>query len=229
MLQKPTAVTFDCYGTLVDWESGISSFLEQLFREKRVNVDVIEVVKARENLDFELVQGPYRSYREVLGLSLRSAFPQFQIEYNEDDGKRLAESVPDWPVFEETRRALERLGRKCKLAIISNIDTDIIEKTKLKIGVPFDLIVTAQQTRAYKPSVKPFELALQKLACKPQDVLHVSSGFRYDIPPASKLGLRTAWVNRKQETKPAGLQADHEFRSLTELAAFVDGLTDKRG
>jgi 2-haloacid dehalogenase len=228
-LQKPAAVTFDCYGTLVDWESGISSFLEQLFREKRVNVDVAEVVKAREDLDFELVQGPYRSYREVLSLSLRSAFPQFQIVYNETDGKRLADSVPDWPVFEETRGALERIGRTCKLAIISNIDTDIIEKTKLKIGVPFDLIVTAQQARAYKPSVKPFELALQKLACKPHDVLHVSSGFRYDIPPATKLGLKTVWVNRKQEPKPAGSRADHDFASLTELAAFVDGLADKKG
>jgi len=229
MIQRPTVVTFDCYGTLVDWESGISSFLEQLFREKRVKADVAEVVKAREDLDFELVKGPYRSYREILTLSLRSTFANFQIEYNEDDGKLLAESVPSWPVFEETRPALERLGRKCRLAIISNIDTDIIEKTKLRIGVPFDLIVTAERARAYKPSARPFELALQKLACKPHDILHVSSGFRYDIPPARKLGFRTAWVNRKQETKPAGVQADYEFGTLAELAEFVDGLAEKKG
>lgn len=208
---------------------GISSFLEQLLREKHAQVSVADVVRVREDLDFELVHGPYRSYREILALSLRDAFAKFGVEYDENDGSRLAESVPEWPVFEETKPALERLRRHRKLAIISNIDTDIIEKTKLRIGLPFDLIVTAQEARAYKPSTVPFELALQKLACKPQDVLHVSSGFRYDIPPASKLGFRTVWVNRKRETKPAGAQADNEFSTLTELAEFVDGLTEKKG
>lgn len=223
----PSAVTFDCYGTLVDWEAGITGFLEQIFREKQVNVNLAEVLRVREDLDFELVQGPYRSYREILHLSLRDAFAQFGITYTESDGKRLAESVPDWSVFQETKPALERLARRCRLAIISNIDKDIIEKTRTRIGVNFDLIVTAQEAQAYKPSTKPFELTLQKLSCKPQEVLHVSSGFRYDIPPASRLGFKTAWVNRKHETKPSGTQADYEFGSLTELAQFVDSLPGK--
>ena len=174
-----------------------------------------------------MVQGPFRSYREVLHLSLRDTFVQLGIGYSESDGKRLAESVPDWPVFKETKPALESLAKRCRLAVISNIDRDIIEKTKTRIGVNFDLIVTAQEAQAYKPSTKPFELMIQKLGCKPQEVLHVSSGFRYDIPPANRLGFRTAWVNRKHETKPSGAQADHEFGSLTELAQFVDSLADK--
>lgn len=221
----PSAVTFDCYGTLVDWEAGISDFLERTFREKRIKANLSEVLRVREDLDFELVQGPYRSYREILHLSLKEAFNRFGIEYNESDGRQLADSVSEWPVFEETKPALDRLAKRCRLAIISNIDSDIIEKTKNKIGVKFNLIVTAQEARAYKPGTKPFELALQKLGCMPQEVLHVSSGFRYDMPPASKLGFRTAWVNRKHEKKPSGVQVDHEFENLTELAQFVETLT----
>ena len=227
MLEKPFAVTFDCYGTLVDWEAGITDFLDQVFRERHIKANIAEVLRVREGLDFELVQGAYRSYREILALSLRGAFTQSGIEYNENDGKRLAESVPEWPVFEETKSALERLAKHSRLAIISNIDTDIIEKTRRKIGVDFDFVITAQEARAYKPSTKPFELTLQRLGCRPGEVLHVSSDFRYDIPPASRLGFRTAWVNRKRENKPSGAQADYEFRSLTELAQFVDSPVDR--
>ena len=196
--------------------------MRQLLHEKKASVNVAELVKVREDLDFELVRGAYSSYRRILAMSLRDAFSKFGIEYEESDGERLAESVSDWPVFDETRPALERLKRHCLLAIISNIDTDIIEKTKLKIGVPFDLIVTAQQAQAYKPSAIPFELALRKLSVKPRDVLHVSSGFRYDIPPANKIGFHTAWVNRKHESKPPDVQADYEFSTLAELADLVD-------
>lgn len=225
--KMPSAVTFDCYGTLVDWEAGITNFLEQTFRERQVKANLVEVLRVREDLDFELVQGPYRSYREILHVSLRDAFTRFGIAYGEGDGDRLAESVPEWPVFKETKPALGRLARNCRLAIISNIDRDIIEKTKVKIGVDFDLIITAEEARAYKPSTKPFELTLQKLDCGPRDILHVSSGFRYDIPPASRLGFRTAWVNRKHENKAIGIQADYEFESLTELAQFVQSLANK--
>jgi 2-haloalkanoic acid dehalogenase type II len=217
-IKSPSAISFDCYGTLVDWESGISTFLTQTFKEKGVIVDVGEVLRAREDIEFELIQGAYRSYREILSLSLKEAFYRFSVPYSGSDGERLAESVPSWPVFTETRPALERLGERSRLAIISNIDNDIIEKTRSNIGAGFQLVVTAQDARAYKPSTKPFELARRKLDCKPSEVLHVSSGFRYDIPPARKLGFRTAWINRKHEKKPSRQRADYEFDGLTQLA-----------
>lgn len=200
------------------------SFLERTFREKRVTADVNEVLRAREDVEFELIQGAYRSYRDVLSLSLKEAFYRFSIPYSERDGEQLAESVPKWPVFTETRPALERLAKKSGLVIISNIDKDIIEKTRINIGMSFRLTVTAQDARAYKPSTKPFQLALRRLRCKPKEILHVSSGFRYDIPPAHELGFKTAWVNRKHEKKPTGPQADYEFESLTQLAEFVENL-----
>lgn len=227
-LKVPSVISFDCYGTLVDWEAGITSFLTQTFKDKGVLADVSGVLKAREDIEFELIQGAYRSYSDILSLSLKDAFYRFGIQYSDVDGKRLAESVPNWPVFTETRPALEKLAKKSRLVIISNIDNDIIEKTRNNIGAKFRLTVTAQDAQAYKPSIKPFELAQRKLGCKPADFLHVSSGFRYDIPPAHKLGFRTAWINRKHEEKPKGHQVDHEFESLTQLAEFVDGLARSR-
>ena len=108
------------------------------------------------------------------------------------------------------------------MAIISNIDKDIIEKTKAKIGIEFAATITAQEARSYKPALKPFQTALKKLGSKPASVLHASSGFRYDIPPARRLGFRTAWINRKSEPAPPRERANHEFRNLMELADFVD-------
>lgn len=223
----PSVISFDCYGTLVDWEAGISTFLAQVLSEKGVTVDVNEVLRAREDIEFELIQGAYRRYRDILSLSLKEAFYRFSIQYSDRDGEQLAASMSKWPVFEETRPALERLAEKSGLAIISNIDNDIIEKTRSTLGVSFRLTVTAQDSRAYKPSIKPFELAMRKLHCKPGEILHVSSGFRYDIPPASKLGFKTAWINRKREKKPRDHQVDYEFESLTKLAEFIDTMTDR--
>jgi 2-haloacid dehalogenase len=218
----PKAVSFDCYGTLVDWETGITSFLAQALEEKGVKADVEELYKAREDVEFQLIQGPYKSYRDILSLSLKDAFYRFSIPYDSRDGEQLAQSVPKWPLFAETRPALERLAEKSGLVIISNIDNEIIEKTRANLSVKFRLTVTAQDARAYKPSTKPFELALKKLGWKSREIVHVSSGFRYDIPPAHKLGFRTAWVNRKHEKKPAGQRADFEFESLTQLAEHFE-------
>ena len=134
----------------------------------------------------------------------------------------LQNLFPDWPLFSDTLASLRRLGRKSKLCIISNIDKDIIARTKDKIGVRFDLTVTAQEARSYKPSVRPFQLALEKLKVKSSEVLHVSSGFRYDIPPAHQLGFNTAWVNRKREKPLVGFSSDYAFSNLAELADFVE-------
>ena len=217
-----SAITFDCYGTLVDWEAGITSFLTEVLREKGTTASIPEVVRVREDIDFGMVQGPYMTYKEILRLSLKETFNRFQVAYNDQDGERLIQSVPTWPVFTETAPALERLARKCRLAIISNIDKDIIEKTKANIGVQFAITVTAQEAGAYKPTLKPFQIALKKLAAEPTSILHVSSGFRYDIPPAHRLGFRTAWINRKSEQAPPSERADYEFKNLTELADYVE-------
>ena len=222
--KTPSIISFDCYGTLIDWEAGISTFLAQVFSEKGVRADVNEVLRAREDIEFDLIQGAYRSYRDILSLSLKEAFYRFSIQYSDLDGEQLAKSISKWPAFEETQPALQRLAQKSGLVIISNIDNDIIEKTRSTLGVGFRLTVTAQDSRAYKPNIKPFELAVRKLHSKPEEILHVSSGFRYDIPPAMKLGFRTAWINRKHEKPPSNSRVDYEFENLTKLAEYLDTL-----
>jgi 2-haloacid dehalogenase len=219
-MQGIASVTFDCYGTLVDWESGIKSMLMDILDEKRSNANAHELCKTREDLEFDLIQSEYRSYKEILTLSLKETFDQHHIPYSHVDGERLVESVPSWPVFNDTKPTLERLAKKYRLCIISNVDNDIIGSTRDRIGIRFDAIVTAQDARAYKPDVRPFQIALQRLGVKPAEVLHVSSGFRYDMPPAHQLGLRTAWINRKHEKSSSQIKPDFEFHSLGELAQF---------
>jgi 2-haloacid dehalogenase len=219
-MQGIASVTFDCYGTLVDWESGIKSMLMDILDEKRSNADAHELYKTREDLEFDLIQSEYRSYKEILTLSLKETFSQHHIPYSHVDGERLIESVPGWPVFNDTKPTLERLAKKYRLCIISNVDNDIIGRTRDRIGIRFDAIVTAQDARAYKPDTRPFQIALQRLGVEPTEVLHVSSGFRYDMPPAHQLGLRTAWINRKHEKSSSQIKPDFEFHSLEELAQF---------
>lgn len=218
----PSTITFDCYGTLVDWEAGITGFLNEILREKGATANIPEVVRVREDIDFEMVQSTYKPYNEILRLSLKETLHRFQVAYKDQDGDRFVQSVPTWPIFKETNMALERLARKHRLGIISNIDRDIIEKTKANFGVEFAITVTAEEARSYKPTLAPFQLALKKLGTKPTGILHVSSGFRYDIPPARRLGFKTAWVNRKSELAPPSERADHEFENLSQLADFVE-------
>jgi len=219
-LRSISCLTFDCYGTLVDWESGIKSELKDILYEKGSRVNVDELYKTREDLEFDLIQSDYRSYREILALSLKEAFSQHRIPYSNTDGARLVESVSRWPVFQDTKPTLERLAKKYRMSIISNVDNDIIGKTRDRIGVRFDVIVTAEDAHAYKPSIRPFQIALQRLGSKAAQVLHVSSGFRYDVPPAHELGFRTAWINRKKEKMPSGLKPDLQFSSLEAFAEF---------
>ena len=210
---------------MIDWEAGIADFLLRIFREKSVTISAADVLRAREDIEFEMIQARYRSYKEILAQSLREAFEKYSIPYSNRDGERLAESVPTWPVFEETRPALEKLATKHALVIISNIDNETIEKTKSRIGVSFGLTVTAQDAQAYKPSLRPFRRCLERLGQSPEQVLHVSSGYRYDIPPAHELGFKTAWINRKSEALPAGaVKPNYEFNSLTQLAELAGKL-----
>lgn len=222
MKNKFPCVTFDCYGTLVDWESGIKNTIKTILDDKGVNGNIEELFRTREDLEFDLIQSEYRRYREILALSLKETFLQFQLPYSNRDGEKLADSVPDWPVFSDTVKSLGRLGRMSRVCIISNVDNDIIARARDRIGVRFDMIVTAQEARAYKPSIRPFQLALEKLKVRSSKVLHVSSGFRYDIPPAHQLGFNTAWVNRKREKVPVGFSVDYEFSNLAELADFLE-------
>jgi 2-haloacid dehalogenase len=216
----PSLVTFDCYGTLVDWEGGAAAFLYELAlrQDEAVPPPGRELCRRWEEIQFELVRGEYRPYREVLATSLRAWMEERGYGWRDEEGDALLRSMRSWQPFPDTGPALNAArDAGLRLAIISNTDHDIVEHTLRHIGVPFDAVITAEDARAYKPSDAAFEYALEQLGTPPEEILHVAFGFKYDIGPAGRHGMDTAWVNRHAEAPPGDAHFDHEWRDLWPL------------
>jgi 2-haloacid dehalogenase len=217
--------TFDCYGTLIDWEGGVGSFLYELARGHEPDPPPARELRERwEALQFDRLQGEWRSYRDVLADSLAAWAGERGYRFNEHDGERLARSMESWQPFPDTVPAL-RAARDSglRLWIISNTDRAIMEHSLRHLEVEFDGVTVAEDCRTYKPSTIPFETALHEIDLPREQILHVAFGFKYDIGPAQQMGLQTAWVNRKQESAPGPEQADHEWKDLWPLAAVASG------
>jgi 2-haloacid dehalogenase len=218
-------LTFDCYGTLVDWEGGAAAFLyDTALRHGDPAPPPGRDLRDRwEELQFELLAGEYRPYREVLAESLRAWMEERGYRWRPGEGEALLRSMRSWQPFADTRPSLERARQAgYRLAIVSNTDRDIIEHTLRHIGVRFDAVITAEDARAYKPADAVFEFALEKLGTAPEDILHVAFGFKYDIGPAGRHGMGTAWVNRHAEPPPGDARFDHEWRDLWPLAELPE-------
>jgi 2-haloacid dehalogenase len=217
--------TFDCYGTLVDWEGGIGSFLYDKALRAR-DADLVPGRELRERweaIQFELVRGEYRRYKDILAESLRLLCEERGWQYDDSDGKAIVRAIRSWQPFPDTRPALERArAAGLQLVIVSNTDRDILEHTLRQLEVPFDDFVTAEDVGAYKPSERVFAHALERVGDPPETVLHVAFGFKYDIGPAARAGMRTAWVNRHAEPPPGEEPYDHEWRDLWGLAEFAE-------
>jgi 2-haloalkanoic acid dehalogenase type II len=224
---KPTVCTFDCYGTLVDWEGGAASFLYDLcLRHGEADPPPGHVLRSRwEALQFAIVSDPeYRPYKQVLAESLEALMNERGMHYEDGEGYALIRSMRSWQPFPDTRPALTQVRENgVRLVIVSNTDHDIIEHTLRQLDVPFDDVVTAEDARAYKPSETVFRTALEKIGEPPENILHVAFGFKYDLPPANALGMGTAWINRHREPPPGDAHRDHEWRDLWGLAELVNG------
>jgi len=218
MIPSVDWITFDCYGTLIDWERGIRTHLARLLIQKRVSVPVDELLRAWEQSQFKLIQQPYHRYRVILGDSLEEALNRFKVTYDPEDGPRFAHAMGSWRPFKEVPAALERLQKKFKLGIVSNVDRDILSRTLTYLGVPFDVVVTAEDVRAYKPSAKGFEEALKRMGSPAERVLHAAFGVAYDLGPARKLGMKLCLVRRPGLPKAAVPPTDVDVHDLTELA-----------
>jgi 2-haloalkanoic acid dehalogenase type II len=218
--------TFDCYGTLVDWEGGAGSFLYQLaLRHGDQNPGSGWALRDRwEAIQFSLLQDTYRPYKEILAESLHRWTDERGYRWDDAEGEALVRSMRSWQPFPDTRPALlQAKAAGLKLVIISNTDRDIIEHTLRHLAIPFDDVVTAQDCQAYKPSQRVFEQALATLGEAPEHILHVAFGFKYDIAPAQAIGCRAAWVNRFVEARPGPAVPDFEWRDLWGLAELVGG------
>jgi 2-haloalkanoic acid dehalogenase type II len=225
-----TTATFDCYGTLVDWEGGVGSFLYELARRHDdTEPEPGRVLRERwEEIQFAEIQGDYRRYREILLDSLAIWAEERSYHWNQNDGEALVRSMQSWQPFPDTVPALRRAkAAGLKLAIISNTDRAIIEHTLCQLEIDFDDVIVAEDAEAYKPSHQPFELALERLDEPPENILHVAFGFKYDIGPAQELGFATAWVNRHQEPAPGSERPDHEWRDLWGLAELAESAREQ--
>ncbi|MEA2423848.1 MAG: 2-haloacid dehalogenase [Thermoleophilaceae bacterium] len=221
---SPVAATFDCYGTLIDWEGGLGTFLyDHALRSREVDPPPGRELRERwETIQFEVLRGPYLPYREVLAESLRLLALERGWPYDDEDGKSLARSMRSWQPFPDTTpvlRAAHDAG--VRLVIVSNTDRDIIEHSLKHIEAPIDDVVTAEDVGSYKPGLAHFERALEVIGEPAERILHVAFGFKYDIGPAQQLGFRSAWVNRHGEPRPGPAVPDYEWRDLWGLAELV--------
>src|SRR3954451_12899718 len=216
--------TFDCYGTLIDWEGGLGTFLYDYALRSRDPAPVSggELRKHWEAIQFDVIQGDYRRYSQVLAESLRLLAGERGWPYSDDEGKALPRSMRSWQPFPDTAPALRRAhGAGLRLIIVSNTDRDILEHSLRHIEAPIDALVTAEDVQSYKPARPHFERALEVAEVPAEQILHVAFGFKYDIGPAQELGFRSAWVNRRADPRPGPAVPDLEWRDLWGLAQLA--------
>lgn len=225
MITLPKAITFDCYGTLIDWEGEIQRFFAQLLDAKGVEgVDTRALQHHWEAVQFEYIQQQYRPYRDVLRDTMRMAFEQFNLSYDEGDVETFARSMGTWRPFPDTKQAIADLQQFVKVVLITNTDDEIIAETQRTIGVQFDDIITAQQAGAYKPGHKGFILARERLGLPVSEIWHAGFGFKYDIVPATELGYTTVWVNRQGEARPIDVKETFLVGDMRTLAYVIRGI-----
>ena len=217
-------LTFDCYGTLIDWETGILSALHRILSAHGRKIDDATLLKRFGDFEQFSEQGTFRPYREVLESMVHQLGVEFGFTPTADEARSLPASLPTWKPWPDTVAALRQLKTRYQLAILSNVDDDLFAATRPQLAVPFDEVITAQQAQAYKPSLKLFELALSRIKTPAYRVLHVGQSIYHDVIPAQSLGLATVWVNRPSArpgvgaVKAAEGKPDLTVTSLAELA-----------
>lgn len=217
MTRRWDVVTFDCYGTLVDWEEGISSAFVREAAEDGIVLDRARVLAAYHELEPEIEASGYRPYREILAATAVRVAQRLGWPLTVDRARFLPESLARWKPFPDTNPALERLVRVgYRLGILSNVDDDLLVATRRHLGVLFDVVVTAQQVRSYKPAHGHFEEARRRIG--DARWLHAAQSFFHDVVPARALGIPVAWINRKRESASGGITPDLELHDLTGLA-----------
>ncbi len=214
-------VSFDCYGTIVDWRRGILDQVGKLWdpldeaEKARIFTEYLEEERVLEG-------GPFRSYRGIMSEAIRRVSQRLDRPLTVDEADRLPASLPSWPIFPDSKRGLDRLRQQGRrIAILSNIDRDLLDRTISENALPVDLCVTAEEVRSYKPAFAHWIRFLKETGMSPERGLHVAGSFGHDIEPASALGFRTVYVERYGPLSPS-LRAGTIIRSLEEISPSSD-------
>lgn len=223
-LQGKTVLTFDCYGTLIDWETGLLKALGPALARCERPLEKGALLELFAALEAEAESGPYVSYREVLATVFGGIAARLGLQASDHEARAFADSVGDWPAFPDSAEALASLKMRFRLAVITNCDDDLFAISNERLKVKFDCIVTAQQARSYKPSLNNFAVAIRRLGADRSEIVHVAQSPFHDHVPARSLGLTTVWINRRHNmtgsgaTLPADAKPDYEFPDMRSFA-----------
>jgi 2-haloacid dehalogenase len=225
------ALSFDCYGTLIDWEAGLSAVLVPWARARGLSLTGEELLAEYSGCEAAVeAEHPADEYPAVLAASMRRLGDQLGAEVTEEDAARLGGSVPDWPAFPDSRDALAALGSRYRLIILSNVDRASFAGSRRRLDVAFASVLTAQDIGSYKPSPRNFDALLAeaaRLGIGAGGLLHVAQSLFHDHVPAQRAGLPTVWINRRHADpgwgatpEPgASVTPDWEFPSMAAFAA----------
>ena len=203
-------LSFDCYGTLVDWETGISNAVDAALRSHDIGLSRSEILELFAEVEPQIQDGSgYLEYRRVLRRVMALIGITLEFQFTESDLTCLSDTLPSWPIFPDTTPSLRAMKAHYKLAIISNVDDDLFAKTADVLEVPFDTVVTAQQVRSYKPDHRNFHTALERMNIDKSRWLHIGESLYHDIGPANQLGIASVWVNRGHDREGAWGDATH--------------------
>ena len=213
-------VTFDCYGTLIDWENGIRAAFVQAAKKEGVAIDPQRALAHYAQIEPVVEQEAYRRYADVLTETATRVAAALGWSLANDRARFLADSLPDWKPFPDTNRALEALLQSgLRLGILSNVDDALLAATRRHFTVDFELIITAEQVGSYKPAPAHFQTARAHL--RNRRWIHAAESNFHDIVPTNALGIPNAWINRKGETSRPGGTPTREFRDLASFAAWM--------
>ncbi|MYB48616.1 MAG: haloacid dehalogenase type II [Dehalococcoidia bacterium] len=218
-------VSFDCYGTLVDWETGISEVVGEVLEARGVRMSRGETLGLFADVEPKVQgSGSFLKYREVLRRVMELMGRELGVELSESEMGCLADTLPDWPVFPDTVGALRALKERYRLAVVSNVDDDLFAGTTEALEVEFDAVVTAEQVGSYKPDMRNFEVARERMGVENERWLHVAESLYHDIGPANRLGIASVWVSRADRgggTRRSEAVPDVEMADLGVLARMA--------
>ena len=214
------ALSFDCFGTLIDWRFGQERVLRQLPSLRGHDQALSEISVAREAIERKLEAGPWAPYAEILASSVRQAVQKVTaVELNEREAQAFAAGQLGWPAFPDTAAALARLAGRYPIALLSNCDQEVLQLAARKhLGVPVEWFVSAESVRSYKPAETHWQSFLEQSGLEPSEVLHVSFAREYDLEVAQELGFALGFVSRYGIDAPSDLNLSYQAGSLSELA-----------
>ncbi len=195
---------FDCYGTLIDWESGIIDALIPVLAQNSISVEDNELLKLYADFESEAESSEYVNYKEILKTVALEFASHFNFELKLKSEYFISESIKNWVPFPDTVNALHALQRKYKLAILSNIDNDLFSYSAAMLEVDFDYVFTAEDIGSYKPTQRNFDYAVSKIGLPKENLLHVAQSLYHDVAVAKSLNISTVWVNRRKNITGSG-------------------------